>query len=49
MGTPLKYTYEQVASDVHEELAVIKGTILYRQGHKLNIPYVPKSTYLGKK
>jgi len=41
----------QIASKlkVHEELAVIKGTILNRQGHNLNIPYVPKPTYLGRK
>lgn len=45
------YTYAQIASqlNVHEELAVLKAVILQRQGHKFNIPYVPKSTYLGGK
>ncbi len=44
-------TYAQIAAglNVHEELAIIKGTILNRQGHRLNIPYLPSSTYLGKK
>lgn len=46
----MQYTYAQIASELnmHEELAVIKGSILNRQGHKLNIPYEPKATYLGR-
>ncbi|OPX85531.1 MAG: hypothetical protein A4E53_03525 [Pelotomaculum sp. PtaB.Bin104] len=45
------YTWSQIGSqlNVHEELAVLKAVILNRQGHKFNIPYVPKSTYLGGK
>lgn len=44
-------TYSQVAAElhIHEELAIIKGIILNSKGHKLNIPYDPKSTYLGDK
>jgi len=47
----MKYTHAQIAAklNVHEELAVIKGTILNKQGHCLNIPYLPSSTYLGEK
>jgi len=47
----MQYTYAQIASElnVHEELAVIKGSILNRQGHKMRIPYLPSSRYLGRK
>ncbi len=47
----LKYSSAQIASElnVHEELAIIKGTILNYQGHNLSIPYVPNSAYLGEK
>lgn len=47
----MKYTYAMIAAElnVHEELAVIKADILKRQGHKLNIPYVPKAGYLGRR
>jgi len=47
----MKYTSAQIASElkVHEELAIIKGTILNSQGYHLDIPYLPSSTYLGKK
>ncbi len=43
-----QYTFAQIATElnVHEELAIIKGTILNRQGHKFDIPYLPRSTYL---
>lgn len=45
------YTAGQMAAElnVHEELIIIKATILNKQGHKLNIPYIPDSNYLGKK
>lgn len=47
----MNYTHAQIAAElnVHEELALIKGTILNKQGHCLSIPYVPNSTYLGEK
>lgn len=47
----MKYTHAQIAAElnVHEELAVIKGTILNKQGYSLHIPYQPSSTYLGEK
>lgn len=47
----MKYTHAQIAAElnVHEELAVLKGTILNNQGHRLNIPYPPSSTYLSDK
>lgn len=47
----MQYTYAQIASElnVHEELAVIKGSILNRQGYNLNIPYLPRSRYLVRK
>jgi len=47
----MQYTYAQIAAElnVHEELAIIKGDILKRRGHKLNIPYVPKAGYLGRR
>ena len=46
----MKFTSAQIAAElnVHEELALIKGTILNRQGYNLNIPYLPSSTYLGE-
>lgn len=47
----MKYTSAQIASElnVHEELAIIKGTILNWQGYNLNIPYLPNSNYLATK
>jgi len=47
----MHYSHKQIATElnVHEELVIIKGTILNRQGHNLNIPYLPRSTYLGEK
>jgi Zn-dependent peptidase ImmA (M78 family) len=47
----MEYTFAMIATelDVHEELAVIKGMILKRQGHKLNIPFVPAAGYLVRK
>lgn len=47
----MKLTSAQIAAElnVHEELAIIKGTILNRQGHNLSIPYLPFATYLGEK
>jgi len=45
-----QYTYAQMAAElkVHEELVIIKGIILNRQGYNLNIPFVPASNYLGE-
>lgn len=45
------YTFAQIASElnVHEELALIKGSIINGQGHNLNIPYLPSPAYLGRK
>lgn len=47
----MRYTHAEIASElnIHEELVLLKGTILNRQGHHLNIPYLPVSTYLGQK
>jgi Zn-dependent peptidase ImmA (M78 family) len=47
----MQYTSAQIAAElnVHEELAIIKGSILNRQGHKFKIPYLPGSTYLERK
>ena len=47
----MKHTYAMIAAELnlHEELTVIKGDILKRQGYKLDIPYVPKTGYLGKR
>ena len=47
----MQYTYAKIAAElnVHEELVIIKGDILKRQGYKLNVPYAPKAGYLGKK
>lgn len=44
-------TYSEIASslNVHEELAIIKGGILNKQGLELKIPYHPKSNYLSVK
>lgn len=46
-----QYTYAQIAAklNVHEELAKLKGAILIWQGHNINIPHLPSSTYLEKK
>ncbi len=44
----LPYAQIAIGLNVHE-LAVLKGTILNRQGHQFNIPYLPKAIYLGKK
>lgn len=47
----MRYTHSEIATElnVHEELVLLKGTILNRQGHNLSIPYLPISTYLGRK
>jgi len=47
----IQYTYTQIAAElnVHEELVIIKGAILNRQGHKVNISYEPAAGYLGQK
>jgi len=47
----MHYTSTQIAAElnVHEELAVIKGTNLNRQGYKLSIPFLPNPMYLGRK
>lgn len=44
------YTYSQIACTlgVHTELAMIKAQLLNSKGHKLNIPYIPHSNFLGK-
>lgn len=44
------YTYSQIACTigVHTELAMIKAQLLNSRGHKLNIPYIPHSNFLGK-
>jgi Zn-dependent peptidase ImmA (M78 family) len=44
------YTYAQIACTlgVHTELAMIKAQILNSRGHKLNVPYVPGASFLGK-
>jgi Zn-dependent peptidase ImmA (M78 family) len=45
------YTYAQIACTlgVHTELVMVKAQLLNSRGHKLNVPYVPKSNFLGKK
>ncbi len=45
------YTSSQIAAElnVHEELVLMKATILNKQGHKFTIPYIPDLNYLGKK
>jgi Zn-dependent peptidase ImmA (M78 family) len=47
----MQYTSAQIAAElnVHEELAIIKGTILNRQGYKFNIPFLPSATYLERR
>ena len=47
----MHYTHAQIATElnVHEELVILKGTILNRQGHSFSISYLPSSTYLGEK
>lgn len=44
------YSYPQIAAalGVHIELAMIKAQLLNSRGHKLNIPYIPNSNFLGK-
>lgn len=44
------YTYSQIACalGVHTELAMIKAQLLNSRGHKLNIPYIPRSNFLEK-
>jgi Zn-dependent peptidase ImmA (M78 family) len=44
------YTYSQIACTlgVHTELAMIKAQLLNNRGHKLNVPYIPNSNFLGK-
>lgn len=46
----MQYTSAQIAAElnVHEELAIIKGSILNRQGHKFQVPCLPSSRYLGR-
>lgn len=47
----MQYTYSQIAAElnVHEELAIIKGDILKRQGYPIIVPFTPKARYLGRK
>ena len=47
----MNYTYAMAAAalHVHEELAIIKGDILKRQGYKLKVLDLPRSGYLGRK
>lgn len=44
------YTYSQITCTigVHTELAMIKTQLLNSRGHKLNVPYIAHSNFLGK-